>query len=129
MALLNKALKASPKHANLRPTFLVDNARTHTSKYTKSMISSMGLTVRYTPPYCPEVAPVEQIFGILKAKIREQTCLEKISLEKGKTAKLIFEIIGGVKLGSLLKPWAVVAKECKRTILEIKQALNKYEVD
>ena len=45
---------------------LMDNVRFHHSGETKSAISMKGLNVLYTPPYSPELNPVEYSFSLLK---------------------------------------------------------------
>lgn len=45
---------------------LMDNVRFHHSGETMAAISTKGFDVMYTPPYCPELNPVEYSFSVLK---------------------------------------------------------------
>ena len=48
------------------PTVIIDKARTHSSRLTKKVIESLEFKIRFLAPYCPEVAPVERAFGLIK---------------------------------------------------------------
>ena len=48
---------------------LVDNVRFHHANETKHAASIMGFRLIYTPPYCPELNPVENAFSVLKASM------------------------------------------------------------
>ena len=48
---------------------LLDNVRFHHANETKHAASIMGFRLVYTPPYCPELNPVENAFSVLKASM------------------------------------------------------------
>lgn len=48
---------------------VVDNVRFHHANETKHAASTMGFQLIYTPPYCPELNPVENAFSVLKASL------------------------------------------------------------
>jgi transposase len=67
---------------------LMDNCSIHKSKIVREYINQRNWIPLYTPPYCPDMNPVEMIFGILKRSYRKQvqksqriieSCIEKIS--------------------------------------------------
>ena len=62
--LLEKVLPKSIRNNNSAPVVILDNARVHTSHYTKTVMNNLKLEVRPTPPYCPGVAPVEHTFEL-----------------------------------------------------------------
>lgn len=57
----------------LRPgqTVLLDNASFHKSPITKTLIESKGCTLKYLPPYSPDLNPIESQWAILKARLRK----------------------------------------------------------
>jgi len=52
--------------------FLLDNLRFHHSKEVKSLIENAGHKIIYTPPYSPDLNPVENVFSVLKRYVRQQ---------------------------------------------------------
>ena len=101
------------------PIVIFDNARTHSSKITKSIIKELDLQVRFWAPYWPEVAPVERIFGKIKSKWRVLGGSMSIDFSKRKGVELIFRIINSIKKDSLMKAWIDVIKEAKMSIIQI----------
>jgi len=47
---------------------LMDNAAIHRTQHVKDTIMNRNLNVLYTPPYSPEYAPIELVFGQIKQK-------------------------------------------------------------
>ena len=72
-AFLNDELL--PACGTRKYTFLLDNVRFHHSKSIKQLIISHGHSIEYTPPYSPDLNPVECVFSVLKSKVRKQHCL------------------------------------------------------
>ena len=70
MKLLELIVKVLHSDDAEKPTVLIDNARTHTSKAARRIIHNLSYKTRYLAPYCPEIAPVEQAFGLIKSKLR-----------------------------------------------------------
>ena len=71
-------LEASEDNRSL-PCIVVNNAFIHTSKLTKAIYKNIEVRLRFMPPYWPEVAPVEQMFKMLKAKIRAANVTREIN--------------------------------------------------
>ena len=46
----------------------MDNAAIHRTQHVKDTIMNRNLNVLYTPPYSPEYAPIELVFGQIKQK-------------------------------------------------------------
>ena len=54
------------------PVIILDNAKTHTSNFTKNLINNIKLKVKHLSPYCPELALIEPVFRAIKAKLRNK---------------------------------------------------------
>jgi transposase len=46
-----------------------DNAKIHVSKLMRKVARNIDLKFSFLPPYCPEIAPVELMFDIIKSKM------------------------------------------------------------
>ena len=56
------------------------------------MAKLLNITLIYLPPYSPHLNPIEQIWGILKRKIKEY-CLESKEFLENKIIQIYEEII------------------------------------
>lgn len=52
-------------------TVLADNASIHKTRWVKNIASEQNMTLKYTPPYCPWLNPVENAFAIVKHRFRK----------------------------------------------------------
>ena len=59
-------------------TFLLDNAPTHLSNETQTIIRKIGVPTLFLPPYSPTLAPIELFFRYIKSKIRSVRSKTKI---------------------------------------------------
>ena len=96
-----------------------DNARTHSSIFSKSIIKELNLEVRFWAPYWTEVALVERIFGKIESKLRVLGGSMNIDFSKKKGVELIFRIINSINKDSLLKSWIDVIEEAWMTVVQI----------
>ena len=48
-----------------------DNARVHTSKYTKKLLESHGIWTIEHPSYSPDLSPIEHMWWALKVKLHQ----------------------------------------------------------
>ena len=117
MKLLELIVQALHSNDAETPTVLIDNARTHTSKVTKRIINSLSFKTRYLAPYCPEVAPVEQAFGLIKSKLRAYDPYFSINFDKQSGVETILKLISSISNASWSKAWLDVIRESKKTIL------------
>ena len=99
-------------------TVVLDNAKTHSSKFTKIIIKDLLFELRFSAPYWPEVAPVEQAFWMIKSKFRSMGSVSVINFEKLEGIKKIFQILESISDSSWIRAWVKVIKEAKLTILE-----------
>jgi transposase len=49
---------------------VVDNLSSHKSKAVRTAIEAAGAELRFLPQYSPDLNPIEQVFGKLKALLR-----------------------------------------------------------
>jgi transposase len=52
-------------------TLILDNLSTHKIQSVATLLSGRGVSVRYLPPYSPDLNPIEQAFAKLKAHLRQ----------------------------------------------------------
>ena len=50
---------------------VMDNLRSHHVDGVREVIEAQGATLRYLPPYSPDLNPIEQVFAKLKALLRK----------------------------------------------------------
>jgi transposase len=50
---------------------IMDNLSSHKSPAVEAAITAVGATLRYLPPYSPDLNPIEQAFSKLKAHLRK----------------------------------------------------------
>jgi transposase len=60
----------------------MDNLRTHKVEGVREAIEAAGATVRYLPPYSPDLNPIEQAFAKLKAALRKRAARTVTTLWK-----------------------------------------------
>ena len=117
MKLLELIVKAVYSNDDKMLTVLIDNAKTHTSKLTRKIISKLAFKTRYLAPYWPEVAPVEQAFGLVKSKLRAYNPDSEVNFDKQSGAKIILKFLASISPSSWLKAWLDTVRESKKTIL------------
>ena len=75
LKLFEKVVLESYSASQNTLSIIIDNARIHTSHFTKSLINQLNLRVKFLPAYCPEIAPVEHVFRAIKTKLRNRCSL------------------------------------------------------
>ena len=55
LRLLNKILQDTEKNQQKNPIIVLDNARIHSSNYTKEIVNKLELELKFLPPYCQEI--------------------------------------------------------------------------
>ena len=104
-------------------TLLMDNARVHLSKITKASARSQELRIMTLPPYCPDMAPVEFIFGMIKKRlsvVKNKTVLDYGKLDgRIKIAEAVLDLTAE-KVRNL---WRNLVEHLKEVILECNRKL------
>jgi transposase len=97
---------------------LQDNASIHHSKKVKRFANSEKLKMYFLPSYCPELAPVELMFGWIKAKIRAVYSEEGLNFSEESGKSTICSILGSISKESRQKIWIKEIREARKCILE-----------
>ena len=63
--------------------FLADNLPVHHLAEVRRLIIATGALLRFLPPYCPDLNPVEMVIANAKAAIREQEVLLHVQQDQG----------------------------------------------
>ena len=58
--------RQNPEFDDYRLEFIIDGAPSHKSEVSKIIMKHLGVNMIILPPYTPEFAPVELVFGSLK---------------------------------------------------------------
>lgn len=69
-------------------TLILDNLATHKIQNTARLLSARGVSLRYLPPYSPDLNPIEQAFAKLKAHLRQAAARTLAELEAALAASL-----------------------------------------
>ena len=116
LRFLQRVISDTSRLSHDAPVIIIDNARIHTSKYTKGVISKLGIQVWYLPPYWPEVAAVGFIFRATKVKLRSVQTYETIDFHKQSGLKEIMNALGALKKTTWEQAWQEVWRKAKRNI-------------
>ena len=95
------------------PIVVLNNARTHSSKFTKRIMKDLLFELRFSAPYWPEVAPVEQAFWMIKSKLRSMGGTSAINLENPEGLAKVFQLFESIGDSSWIRAWIKVIKEEK----------------
>ena len=77
--------------------FILDNVRFHHNKKIKEYIQQQN-NIIYTPPYSPELNPVEMTFSVIKRRLRDMMCKGIVE-----TKKKLTEIISNLEISMFEK--------------------------
>ena len=71
----------------MRRGVVMDNLASHKVAGVREAIEAAGASVRYLPPYSPDLNPIEQVFAKLKASLRRA---------QARTVTSLWDTIGGL---------------------------------
>ena len=75
-------------HLHEGDTLILDNLSTHKIQAVARIFSPQGVTVRYLPPYSPDLNPIELAFAKLKAHLRQAAARNLDALHSALAAAL-----------------------------------------
>ena len=93
------------------------NASIHHGKLLKKLATQEDLEIVFLPPYSPELAPIETVFALIKAKIRRNLDQIKWSFQKYEGKKKIINALSKISKETIHKVWLGVVKISKSFIL------------
>ena len=114
--LLVKVLTPIMEQSEVLPLLILDNARVHNSKLASRVMQNWNFEVNFLPPYWPELAPVELIFGAVKAKLKSLKLTEEVDFSKVSGKTLILKLINSLSDSTWHGVWTTVIKECSHAI-------------
>ena len=127
LMLLKQILQVTEKNKQKFPTIILDNARIHSSYYTKEIANKLKLDLKFLPPYCPEVAPVEHVFRAIKSKLRSQISTKSINFDKDTGINILKETIDSIGKETWKNAWSEVIRECSEGIKECAKEIYRKE--
>ena len=87
----------------------------------------MVVRLRFISPYWPEVAPVEQMLKMLKAKIRAENVAQEINFGNIAEMKTIAKGLTEFRRKPGVEPWMNVWEKWKHTILQSYKELDNNQ--
>ncbi|EFP92556.1 uncharacterized protein PGTG_18554 [Puccinia graminis f. sp. tritici CRL 75-36-700-3] len=65
------------RYPNRHSILVCDNAQIHKGSRVESICIEAGILIKYLPPYCPELNPIELCFSAFKSKLRRSRILDE----------------------------------------------------
>ena len=115
--LLSRIVKSSEIFENNQIVITLDNARTHASKTTKQVWKELCHPMMFLPPYWPEAAPVETMFGAIKTKMKSQLNYELLNFSNESGADAILQTIESLPCRAWNGAWKRVIKGWREEVL------------
>ena len=72
VAFLQALANRFPAVRNREVCLVMDNARIHHARATTAFLHENNINHIFLPPYSPELNPIENVFGVLKARYRRR---------------------------------------------------------
>ena len=99
---------------------LVDNASIHISSESVNVWTYYGFEINSLPPYSPNLAPVEMVFGLSKKLISKKYTKKKINFENRSGKLAIMNSFAGLDTKLCLKLWGEIVRQAGIVINEAK---------
>ena len=101
---------------------LVDNASIHISSESVNVWTYYDLEINSLPPYSPNLAPVEMVFGFSKNLISKKFTKNKINFENRSGKLAIMNSFAGLDTKLCLKLWGELVRQAGIVINEAKSS-------
>ena len=96
---------------------ILDNASIHRTPQARSIAKSYNMNIIGLPPYCPHLALVEFVFGMIKDHIKHLLTDEIIDYEKESGKKAIITGLKRLSPVKVVNMWMKIVKEAKLSII------------
>ena len=83
----------------------------------------------FIPAYTPEYAPVEKVFGIIKAKLRKISSCKSINWNKEVRKHVIKTLMESVPKSHLISVWRNFIKNLKRSINNLTKIIKNKKLN
>lgn len=70
------------RHLREGDCVIMDNISVHKNSYVKELIESTGATVKFLPPYSPDLNPIEKLWSKTKQQLRRMDTLTRDMFDK-----------------------------------------------
>ena len=80
---------------------LADNHPVHRLAEVRRLVTARGALLRFLPPYCPELSPVEMVISNAKAGIRQELLFARSTRPRGFVLLAILQVTQEVCEGSV----------------------------
>ena len=107
---------------------MLDNAPTHLSRKTKAFSKYVGLRLWHIPPYSPELAPVELMFGAMRKSISYNQHFIDIHFGKSSRNKALFCSLSKINNNSVIGMWRYFVEQTQIWIMEAIERLNERSI-
>ena len=88
-----------------RILLLMDNSPIHTSKISLEYMNACGCRIMFLPPYSPQFAPIELLFGTLKRRLLTYSKNQVIKLNREEGYSNIRECLWTISKEEILSFW------------------------
>ena len=86
-----KYMKSNMNIENREIELILDNWAVHSVKATIQALKEIGICIYFIPPYCPELAPIENYFSILKQEVLSKWEATQINLNSSEGKEFIMK--------------------------------------
>ena len=111
---LKKWLTEQNNFCYKRCWIILDNCTSHKAKIVTSFLNDTDWIIYYLPPYSPQYAPVEMLFGILKNIFIKKSNNLKINCNKNEIFFILLSTLKDIKKVS----WIKMFKKMLQTLIE-----------
>ena len=104
-------------------TLTMDNASIHLTKQSKELSKDLGFEIMTLPPYCPQLAPWELVFGMVKKIVSKGSIDKCINFSKSSGKVVIAKALQSLDTIKTLNMWKNIIHQAKRIIIEVRSEL------
>ena len=107
---------------------MLDNASIHLTNEVKRISKHLSFGLQYLPPYCPHLAPIELIFGVVKRRISNQKNKNLIDFSKLSGKKAIVNSLEHISTEICMNFWRKFIKEAKASIMSARDTIKEQRI-